>query len=41
MGKGDTPRKVNKDKYDGNYDQINWSKKDKANKEDEDVINSK
>jgi hypothetical protein len=25
-GKGDTPRKVNKNKYDKNFDEIDWSK---------------
>jgi len=28
VGKGDTPRKVNKDKFDENFDSIDWSKRD-------------
>jgi len=34
-GKGDKQRPVNKNKYDKNYDSINWVKKeDKEDKED-------
>ena len=29
-GKGDTPRKVDKNKYDKNFDEIDWSKHKKT-----------